>query len=72
MIDTSGSIGATRFQLLREFTAKITAELILNLPSSAVGVILFATSARIQFNLQTYTSMSTLLTAINRLPYSGA
>ena len=43
VIDTSGSIGSTRFQLIREFTANITTELIRNSPRSAVGVILFAT-----------------------------
>ena len=71
MIDTSGSIGSSRFQLIREFTANITTELIRNSPRSSVGVILFASSAYIQFNLQTYTSLNSLLSAINNLPYSG-
>ena len=71
MIDTSGSIGSSQFQLIREFTANITAELIRNSPKSAVGVILFGSSAYIRFNLQAYTSLSSLLLAINRLPYSG-
>ena len=71
VIDTSGSIRPSRFQLIREFTANITTELIRNSPRSAVGVILFASSAYIQFNLQTYTSLNSLLSAINRLPYSG-
>ena len=71
VIDTSGSIGSSNFQLIREFTANITAELIRNSPRSSVGVILFASNAHIQFNLQTYTSLNSLLSAINRLPYSG-
>ena len=71
VIDTSGSIGFSNFQLIREFTANITAELFRNSPRSSVGVILFASSAYIQFNLQTYTSLNSLLLAINRLPYSG-
>ena len=71
VIDTSGSIGSTRFQLIREFTANITTELIRNSPRSSVGVILFASSAYIRFSLQTYTSLNSLLSAINRLPYSG-
>ena len=71
VIDTSGSIGSSRFQLIREFTANITAELIRDSPKSAVGVILFGSYAYIQFNLQAYTSLSSLLLAINRLPYSG-
>jgi len=71
VIDTSGSIGSSRFQLIREFTASITTELIRNSPRSAVGVILFGSSAYIRFNLQTHTSLNTLLSAINLLPYSG-
>ena len=70
VIDTSGSIGSARFQLIREFTANITAELLRDSPSSAVGVILFDSFARIQFTLQTYTSPSSLLSAINNLPYN--
>ena len=69
VIDTSGSIGLNNFQLIREFTANITAELIRNSPRSSVGVILFSSNAHIQFNLQNYTSLNSLLSAINQLPY---
>ena len=71
VIDTSGSIGSSRFQLIREFTANITTELISSSPNSAVGVILFSSSAHIEFNLQTYTSLNTLLSAISQLPYDN-
>ena len=71
VIDESGSIGSTRFQLIREFTGNITAELIRRSPRSAVGVILFDDIARIQFNLRAHTSLSSLLSAINQLPYNG-
>ena len=70
MIDTSGSIGSSNFQLIREFTADITTELIRNSPRSSVGVILFSDIAYIRFSLQTYTSLSSLLSAINNLPYN--
>ena len=71
VIDTSGSIGSSNFQLIREFTANITAELIRNSPRSSVGVILFASYPYVRFNLQTYTNLNSLLSAINQLPYSG-
>ena len=71
VIDTSGSIGSARFQLIKELISNITTELIRSSPRSSVGVILFASSARIQFNLQTYTSLTSLLSAISNLPYSG-
>ena len=69
VIDTSGSIGSSRFQLIREVTANVTTELILNSPQSSVGVISFDRYARIQFGLQTHTNLSSLLSAINNLPY---
>ena len=71
VIDTSGSIGRVNFQLIREFTANLTTELIHNFPGSEVGVILFASNAHIEFNLQAHTNLSELLTAIVGLPYSG-
>ena len=71
MLDTSGSIGADNFQLIRESVANITVELFNKSPNTSVGVILFASSAHIEFNLQTYTSLSTLLSAIDNLPYSS-
>ena len=68
VIDTSGSIGSMNFQMIRKLVADITIEIY---SRSAVGVILFNNSAHIQFNLQAYTNLSTLLSAIYRLPYSG-
>jgi len=63
--------GSFRFQMIREFTASITTELISNSPRSAVGVILFGSNAHIQFNLRAHNSLNTLLSAINQLPYRG-
>jgi len=72
VIDESGSIGSSRFQLIREFTANIVADVVGSSPQSRVGVILFDNVARIQFDLEDHTSLSTLLRAINPgLPYNG-
>ena len=71
MIDTSGSIDSTHFQLIRQLIANITTELIHNSPRSAVGVILFGSSSHIEFNLQAYDNLNSLLSAINQLPYKG-
>ena len=71
VIDASGSIGSSNFQQIREFTANITAQLIHNSPQSRVGVILFSSSVGLHINLQTYTSLNTLLSAIYNLYYSG-
>ena len=72
VIDDSGSIGRSRFQLIREFTANIVADVVGSSPQSRVGVILFESFARIQFDLRDHTSLGTLLPAINPgLPYNG-
>ena len=71
VIDTSGSIGFSNFQMIREFTANVTTELIHNSPKSSIGMILFDDTARIEFNLQAYSSLRTILSAINQLAYSG-
>ena len=71
VIDTSGSIGDENFQLIRDFTADITTELINESPGSAVGVILFSNRAHIEFNLTAHTSLDALLLAIRKLDYSG-
>ena len=71
MIDTSRSIGFSRFQLVREFTENITTTLKASSPESSVGVILFDDFARLQFDISRHTSLSTLLPAINPgLPYN--
>ena len=71
MIDTSGSIGDEKFELIRQFTANVTTELINESPGSAVGVILFSNRAQIEFNLTAHTSLDALLSAIRKLPYNG-
>ena len=71
VIDTSGSIGSSNFQLIKNFVASIATELIKNSPKSSVGVILFERNARIHFSLQTYNSLSLLLSAISQLPYDN-
>ena len=71
VIDTTSSIGFSRFQLVRELTEDITATLKANSPESLVGVILFDDFARLHFNISRHTSLSSLLPAINPgLPYN--
>ena len=70
VLDGSGSITATRFQLIREFVESVSDTLTIGLQDSLVGVIVFSGSASIEFNLQQHTSKATLLPAINPgIPY---
>ena len=71
VIDTSGSIRQSRFQLIIEFLTTFTTDLIQNSHRNAVGVILFGTNAYLEFNLEAHTSLNELLLAIRQLPYHG-
>ena len=58
--------------MIRELVDNITISLKLNTPESSVGVILFDNFARIHFNLEAHTNLSTLSPAINPgLPYKN-
>ena len=59
------------FQSIRQFIANITTKLFHNRISPAVGVITFNNSARLYFNLQAHADLSTLLSAIENIPYHG-
>ena len=71
VLDTSGSIGNSRFQLFRDFVSSIARVLDVSLQQSLVGVILFSNEARIQFSLTEFTDESSLLSAIDDIPYRG-
>ena len=71
VIDAPRSIGRVQFLLIKDFTANLTAEMFYNSPQSAAGVIFIQSYAEIWFDLQTYTNISVLLSAINQLPYRG-
>ena len=71
LIDTYYTTTLYEFQMIREFVDNITINLKLKTPESLIGVILFDRGARIEFNLTTHTSLSTLSPRINPgLPYT--
>ena len=71
VIDTSSSIGFSRFQLVRELTENITTSIRVNSPESLFGLITFDNFARFQFDILRHTDLSTLLPAINPgIPYN--
>ena len=72
VLDGSGSINSGQYQLLREFAANVASTLTIGPQDSLVGAIVFSSNASIQFNVQQYTSATTLLPALNPgLPYPG-
>ena len=65
VIDTSSSIGYSKFQLVRELTEDIATRLKMNSPESLFGLITFDDHAQFQFDISNHTDLSTLLPAIN-------
>ena len=71
MVDTSRSIGSSRFQLVRELIENITINIKVNSPETLFGLITFDSYARFQFNISTHKKFSALLSAINPgIPYN--
>ena len=74
VIDDSGSImdiNPNGFDLIKHFVAGISDKLDIGLQRYLVGVILFSNTATIQFGVTQHTDKTSLLTAIDSLPYSG-
>ena len=70
VIDTSRSIGYSRFQLVRELIENITTSIKVNSTKTLFGLITFDDDAQFEFNITRHTDLSTLLPAINPgLPY---
>ena len=71
VLDSSGSIGDTNFQTIRNFVNTFVSTLEIGPTRSQVGVIVFNYNAQVQFNLNTYSDRTSLMSAVNNIPYSG-
>ena len=69
-MDASGSVGSSNFQLMKSFVYNITDSFNVGSDSVRVGVMSYASSNSYHFHLNTYSTKSSVLTAINNLPYS--
>lgn len=71
VLDTSGSIEADNFQLVREFVGNVTGALNIGPTRSQVAVILYSDGVELHFNLTMYDSPAALNDAIASIPYLG-
>ena len=71
VLDESGSIGPSGFELIRELVLNITSVLDIGLQRSLVGVILFGSTTSLEFFVTQHTNETSLLSAINKLIYGG-
>ena len=69
-LDSSGSIGPSNYQKVREFVKNfIMSGITIGRDDDQVGVIIFSDGTRVVFNLNTYQNQVQLLDAINNIPY---
>ena len=71
VMDESGSVGASNYELMKQFVHNTVSEFDIVPDDTQVGVISYASSARVQFYLNTYENKTDLLSAINNLPFNG-
>ena len=69
VLDSSGSIGSTNFQKMRNFVNTVVNDLDIGPTRTQVGVIVFSSSASVSFHLNTYSNRETLTSAVNSIPY---
>ena len=70
VLDESGSVGSGNYQTMRQFVHNTVNEFDIGPDDTQVGVISYSYFARVQFLLNTYHDKTSLLTAINNLPYN--
>ncbi len=72
VLDASGSVGSFNFNnRILPFVVDVVNELDIGTNQSQVGVIRFASSPSILFNLNTHNNKTDLINAINGIPYTG-
>ena len=70
-MDASGSVGYSNFQLMKNFVHNIADSFNIGSDSVRVGVMSYGSYNNYHFYLNTYSTKSSVLSAINNLPYSG-
>ena len=70
-MDASGSVGYSNFQLMKNFVYNIANSFNIGSDSVRVGVMSYGSYNNYHFYLNTYSTKSSVLSAINNLPYSS-
>ena len=72
VLDSSGSIGSTNFQKMRNFVKTVINDLDIGPRRTQVGVIVFSNTASVSFHLNSYSDRQSLMAAVDRIPYIGS
>ena len=71
VLDTSGSVGADDFGLLKEFVSQVLEEWDIGQDQIRIGVMKFSTSPEVEFQLDEYEDKENLLEAVDSIEYSA-
>jgi len=71
VLDESGSIGSTNFQLVKSFLSQLVSRLDIDSGNTRVGLVTYATRVGFTFNLSAHSSVSSVQAAISSMQYSG-
>ena len=71
MLDSSGSVGNSNFQTVRQFVLDFVQGLNIGPNDTQVGVIVFSDFTTVAFNLNTYSSKDSVLNAVRNIQYIG-
>ena len=71
VLDESGSVGYSNYQLMKTFAYNIANSFTIGPNDVQIGLISYSSSARFRFYLNTYSTKSALLSAINSIPYTS-
>jgi len=71
VLDESGSIGGGNFDLVKSFLVELVGYLDVDSGNTRVGLVTYSTSLGTFFNLNVYSSISSVQSAISSLSYTG-
>ena len=71
VLDESGSIGPSHFNLMKSFLSQLVSNLDINDDNARVGLVTFSTEVGTGFNLSDYSTVASVQSAISSLNYSG-
>ena len=69
VLDSSGSIGADNYELMKQFAIKISSAFVIGPANTQVGVIIFSNGASVEFPLNRYSDEASLHGAIRTIPF---
>ena len=71
VLDESGSVGYSNYQLMKTFAYNIANSFTIGPNDVQIGLMSYSSSARFRFYLNTYSTKSAVLSAINNIPYTS-